>query len=216
MDRQIEDPFEAARLILTLRQAGITEPGLLRAIETVPRAMFIEEAFSNLTYEDCVLPLACGQTLEQPSVVADKVQMLKLGTNADKRVLLVGVGSGYTAALLSELAASVAGVERYRRLTERARHNLKLAGIDSVVLMQGDGLEGWREQGPYDRILLTGSVESVPDVLLGQLAKRGFCVAPIEKDGRFELISINADRSELHTQPCGFHLPLISGVSKTL
>lgn len=216
MGELTEDPFQAARLILTLRRAGITDAELLRAIETVPRSMFIDASLSGLAYEDCVLPLACGQTLEQPSIVAEKIQMLDLGAKMDKRVLLVGVGSGYTAALLSELAATVAGVERFRLLVERAAENLQLAGIDTVALKHGDGLDGWREKGPYDRILLTGSVEEVPDPLLGQLAKKGFCVAPIVENGQTSLVAVNADRSKLHAMPCGFHLPLHNGVSKTL
>ena len=216
MGELTEDPFQAARLILTLRRAGVTDPDLLRAIETVPRSMFIEDKFSDLAYEDCVLPLGCGQYLERPSVVAEKIQMLDLGSKADKRVLLIGVGSGYTAALLSELAVSVAGVERYKLLTERAAKNMQLAGIDTVALKHGDGKEGWREKGPYDRILLTGSVEEVPDPLLGQLAKRGFCVAPVIKGDETMLVSVNADRSELQSFRCAFHLPLQTGLSKSL
>lgn len=216
MGELTEDPFQAARLILTLRRAGITDANLLRAIETVPRSMFIAAEYSNLTYEDSVLPLPCGQTLEQPSVVAEKIQMLSLGSKIDKRVLLVGVGSGYTAALLSELASSVAGIERYRLLTKLAAENLQLAGIDSVSLKHGDGLDGWREKGPYDRILITGAVEAIPDPLLGQLAKNGFCVAPVIQGDQTKLIAMNADRSELNAMMCGFHLPLRAGVSKTL
>lgn len=216
MSELTDDPFQAARLILTLRQEGITDPDVLRAIETVPRSMFIEPDLVDLAYEDCVLPIGCGQTLERPSVVAAMLQALELGPVRDGRVLIVGVGSGYTTALVMELASYVAGIERYRRLTDRSVKNLVRAGVDSVQVKHGDGLEGWRSVGPFDRILLTGSVENVPDILLGQLAKGGFCVAPVIKDGVCELQSVNADGTCLQRRTTVLHNALQAGVSKAL
>ncbi len=216
MSELTDDPFQAARLILTLRQEGITDPDVLRAIETVPRSMFIAPDLADLAYEDCVLPIGCGQTLERPSVVAAMLQALELGSRRDARVLIVGVGSGYTTALVMELASYVAGIERYRRLADRSVKNLVRAGVDSVQVKHGDGLEGWRSAGPFDRILLTGAVESVPDALLGQLGKGGFCVAPVMKEGVCELYSVNADGTCLQRRGTVLHNALQAGVSKAL
>ena len=134
MGELTDDPFQAARLILTLRREGITDPGVLRAIETVPRSLFIEPSLADLAYEDCVLPIGCGQTLERPSVVSSMLQALQLSAGQVKRVLIVGCGSGYTAALEAELCQQVYAIERFRRLTDRAARNLALAGIDSVAI----------------------------------------------------------------------------------
>ena len=134
MGELTDDPFQAARLILTLRREGITDPGVLRAIETVPRSLFIEPSLADLAYEDCVLPIGCGQTLERPSVVSSMLQALQLSAGQVKRVLIVGCGSGYTAALVAELCQQVYAIERLRRLTDRAARNLALAGIDSVAI----------------------------------------------------------------------------------
>ena len=216
MGELTDDPFQAARLILTLRREGVTDPGVLRAVETVPRSMFIEPELADLAYEDCVLPIGCGQTLERPSVVAGMLQALQLGSQADKKVLIVGIGSGYVAALVLELASYVAGVERFRRLADRAVKNLARAGVDSVQIKHDDGLMGWRDLAPFDRILLTGAVSAIPDALLGQLGKGGFCVAPITKDGKTELISVNADGTCLQRQSSVLHTPLQNGVSKAL
>ena len=216
MGELTDDPFQAARLILTLRREGITDSRVLRAVETVPRSMFIEPELADLAYEDCVLPIGCGQTLERPSVVAGMLQALQLGSKADKKVLIVGVGSGYAAALVMELARYVAGIERFRRLADRAVKNLARAGVDSVQVKNDDGLLGWLDVAPFDRILLTGAVPKIPDALLGQLGKGGFCVAPIEEGGKTELLSVNADGTCLQRQASVLHTPLRNGVSKAL
>lgn len=216
MGELIDDPFQAARLILTLRREGITDPGVLRAVETVPRSMFIEPDLAELAYEDCVLPIGCGQTLDRPSVIAAMLQALELGYEENLKVLIVGVGSGYIAALAMELAGHVAGIERFRRLADRAVRNLAQAGVDSVQIKHDDGLMGWQEHAPYDRILLTGAVLKIPDVLLGQLAKNGFCVAPVGNEVENELVCMNADRVCLKRHATVCQTPLRSGVSKAL
>ena len=131
-------------------------------------------------------------------------------------MLIVGIGSGYVAALVMELAKFVAGVERFRRLADRAAKTLVLAGTDPIQIKHDDGMRGWQELAPFDRILLTGAVSSVPDALLGQLAKGGFCVAPVIGDGQSELISVNADGTCLQRRDIAFHAPLQTGVSKAL
>lgn len=217
MSELSDDPFQAARLILTLRREGVTAPAVLRAIETVPRSMFIARDLADLAYEDCVLPIGCGQTLERPSVIATMLQALKLqDVKTGARVLIVGAGSGYTAALVAEMAEHVFAVERFRRLADRAVRNLTAAGIDSVQVRHDDGLAGWHEQKPFHRILLTGAVPEIPDALLGQLGKNGFCVAPITEKGQTRLIAVNADGTCLHQTGTVFHAPLQTGVSKAL
>lgn len=211
-----EDPFRAARLILTLRREGVTDGAVLRAVETVPRTAFIEPELTDLAYEDCVLPIGCGQTLERPSVVGAMLQALRLGDIPDGRLLIIGAGSGYTAALAAGLCGEVFATERYRRLTERAMRNLKSVAIDKVSIRHSDGLLGWPERGPFDRILLTGEVEAVPGDLLKQLYPDGLCVAPVAEEGTSRLVSYGADGNRVSAVSTVFHTPLQAGVSKAL
>ncbi|MEO0883152.1 MAG: methyltransferase domain-containing protein [Pseudomonadota bacterium] len=210
------DPFLAARLILTLRQVGITEPDILKAIEAVPRTAFIEPELSGLAYEDCVLPIGCGQTLEPPSVIAAMIQALGLKARPNAKVLIVGAGSGYTAAVVKRLAGSVCGVERFRRLADRARTNLEATGVSDVDILHGDGLKGWADRAPFDRILLTGAVESVPGDLFLQLAETGLCVAPIAEPQRNMLVVYGRSAERISAVPTVQHTPLRTGVSKVL
>lgn len=210
------DPFQAARLILTLRREGITDPNVLRAVEAIPRSSFIDGEVADLAYEDCVLPIGCGQTLEPPSVVAAMIQALSLTDVRDARVLIVGAGSGYTAALVNLLASEVVAIERFRRLKDRALHNLASIGIDSIEVIHADGLKGWRERGPFDRILLTGEVDTVPGELFEQLAENGRCVAPMQEAGRNILAVFNRLGQRMSGQMTVQHTPLRCGVSKAL
>ncbi|MEM7663483.1 MAG: protein-L-isoaspartate(D-aspartate) O-methyltransferase [Pseudomonadota bacterium] len=210
------DPFLAARLILTLRSEGITDPDILRAIEAVPRTAFIEPELASLAYEDCVLPIGCGQTLEPPSVIASMIQALGLRARPDANVLIIGTGSGYTTAVINRLAGAVWGVERFRRLADRTLTNLAATGIDTVQILHGDGLKGWPDEGPFDRILLTGAVESVPGELFQQLAETGLCVAPIAESQRNMLTVFGRSAERISAQPTVQHTPLRSGVSKVL
>jgi len=210
------DPFLAARLILTLRREGITDPAVLRAVEAVPRTAFIEPELADLAYEDCVLPIGCGQTLEPPSVIASMLLALGLKTRPDANVLIIGMGSGYTAALVQRLAGSVWAVERFRRLADRSRTNLATTGVDSIHVLHGDGLKGWSEHAPYDRILLTGAVDAVPGELFEQLSETGLCVAPIPEPGRSMLAVFGRSGERITAHPTVHHTPLRSGVSKVL
>ncbi|MEM9670680.1 MAG: protein-L-isoaspartate(D-aspartate) O-methyltransferase [Pseudomonadota bacterium] len=210
------DPFLAARLILTLRREGITDPDVLRAVEAVPRSAFIEPELADLAYEDCVLPIGCGQTLESPSVVASMILALDLKACPEANVLLVGVGSGYMAALIQRLAGTVWGVERFRRLADRSRVNLSGIGADPIHVLHGDGLKGWPEHGPYDRILLTGAVDTVPGELFEQLSESGLCISPLEEPRGHVLAVFDRSAERVSAQPTVQHTPLRSGVSKVL
>lgn len=216
MGELTDDPFQAARLILTLRREGVTDPRILSAIESVPRSAFIAEELVDLAYEDCVLPIDCGQTLERPSVLAGMLQALDLGDLEQGRVLIIGAGSGYVAALAAQLSHEVFAIERFRRLADQADRNLVKVGCGSVEVRQGDGLEGWPERGPFDRILLMGSVDKVPEALIAQLGDGGICLAPTIKEEKSRLICVADDGSENVIHASVIHAPLRAGVSKAL
>ena len=170
----IADPFRAARLVLLLRQAGITDDGVLKAMETIDRGAFVDPSLADLAFEDCILPIACGQIISSPTVTGQLLQALQLAPlTKEARILLVGAGSGYTAALAAQLGAHVYAIERYGRLTESLRQRIVELKLETIAVRHGDGLVGWAEQGPFDRILLTGAVEEVPGNLIRQLARGG-------------------------------------------
>ena len=212
----IHDPLQGARLILMLRQQGITDSAVLGAIEKVPRSGFVGPALADLAFEDCVLPIDCGQTLGRPSEIAPVLQALKLYQVEAPRVLVVGAGSGYILALIRTLGAEVFGVERYRGLTQTAEEALQNQGVESVLVKHGDGLEGWLEHAPFDRILLTGGVSDVPKGLLSQLKPDGFCVAPVGADETWKMISMGRNGETLAEAPAATQIALSLGVSKAL
>ncbi|MBD3771196.1 MAG: protein-L-isoaspartate(D-aspartate) O-methyltransferase [Rhodobacterales bacterium] len=176
----IADPFRSARLVLHLRQEGVTDDGVLRAMETIDRAAFVDDpALSQLAFENAILPIPCGQIIPRPVTTGQLIQALQLVRGNESRVLLVGAGSGYTAALLAQLAADVFAVERFHTLTEAIRRRILELELSNLAVRCEDGLLGWPERGPYDRILLAGAVEEIPDTLLSQLGKGGMLVAPV-------------------------------------
>ena len=176
----IADPFRSARLVLHLRQEGVTDDGVLRAMETIDRAAFVDDpALSQLAFENAILPIPCGQIIPRPVTTGQLIQALQLVRGNESRVLLVGAGSGYTAALLAQLAADVFAVERFHMLTEAIRRRILELELSNLAVRCEDGLLGWPERGPYDRILLAGAVEEIPDTLLSQLGKGGMLVAPV-------------------------------------
>jgi protein-L-isoaspartate(D-aspartate) O-methyltransferase len=163
--------------LLTLRRRGIADQAVLRAMDEVPRGTFVESEFSAAAYEDRALPIACGQTISQPYVVAYMTEQLAVAPA--HRVLEVGTGSGYQAAVLSRLAAEVVSIERYRTLAETAKARLAKLGYDNVEVVVGDGLSGWPERAPYDRIIVTAAAERVPETLVDQLAEGGVMLLPL-------------------------------------
>lgn len=165
------------RLVESLREKGVQDLAVLRALDTVPRHLFVPDALLHRAYEDSALPLGNGQTISQPFVHAISLQALQL--EGDERVLEVGTGSGYQTALLSVLAAHVFSVERVPNLLERARQSLGRAGACNVSLMLGDGTLGWREQAPFDAIVVSAAADRVPEPLAEQLAEGGRLVIPM-------------------------------------
>jgi len=162
--------------LLNLRRRGIADQAVLRAMEEVPRARFIE-GDARKAYADQALPIACGQTISQPYVVAYMTE--QLGLRPHHRVLEIGTGSGYQAAVLSRLARAVVTIERYRTLADAARERLSALGYDNVEVILGDGLAGAPDKAPFDRILVTAAVERVPETLADQLSENGVILVPL-------------------------------------
>jgi protein-L-isoaspartate(D-aspartate) O-methyltransferase len=168
-----------ARLILALRSQGVSDPAVLSAIETTPRDLFTPDLFKARSWEDSALPIACGQTISQPFIVGLMTQALNVEPRS--RVLEIGTGSGYQSTVLSKLARLVYSVERYRTLMAEAEARFKALGITNIITRFGDGGEGWPEQAPFDRIMVTAAAPDEPTTLLSQLKPNGILVAPIGK-----------------------------------
>ena len=170
--------FHAARLVLALRQAGVMDQRIMEALEKTPREPFVPRPFVDSAWEDIELPIDCGQNLTRPVVVGAMIQALD--PKRESTILEVGCGSGYSSAVLSRLARRVYTLDRYRTLVEKARVALDQLGIERVELRHADGLNGWPEAAPFDRLLLMGSVSGLSPVLAAQIAVGGIVVAPID------------------------------------
>src|SRR5262249_46485444 len=168
---------ERMGFLLSLRRRGIGSAAVLRALDDVPRERFVEREFTESAYADQALPIACGQTISQPFVVAYMSEQLDI--HPTHRVLEIGTGSGYQAAVLSRLAQEVVSVERFRTLADTARARLRALGYDNVTVIAGDGFAGMPDRAPYDRIIVTAAAETIPDELLEQLVAGGVMVLPL-------------------------------------
>lgn len=177
-------PAHRARLVLALRSAGITNTRVLSAIENVPRELFVPETFIDRAYEDTALPIGYGQTLSQPLVVATMIQALDL--NDRVKLLEVGTGSGYHAAILSHLCRRVYSIERHKPLLAEARKRFAALDLSNVTTMAGDGMKGWPEQAPFDRISVTAAGAEPPQSLLDQLKVGGIMVMPVGGQSRVQ------------------------------
>jgi protein-L-isoaspartate(D-aspartate) O-methyltransferase len=162
---------------LTLRRRGISDQAVLRAMEEVPRETFVGDADRGDAYRDSALGIACGQTISQPFVVAYMTEQLKVQKH--HRVLEIGTGSGYQAAILSRLAAHVLTIERFRTLADAARTRLKTLGYNNVEVMLGDGFDVAADTGQFDRIIVTAAMVQIPDSLLDRLKEGGILIAPV-------------------------------------
>ncbi len=203
--------------LLTLRRRGIADQAVLRAMDDVPREQFVETSFVGSAYADQALPIACGQTISQPYVVAYMTE--KLGVHATHRVLEVGTGSGYQAAILSRLAREIVSVERYRTLADQARERLKALGYDNVEVVVGDGFSGVPGRAPYDRIIITAAAETVPEALLDQLVEGGVMILPLgAHDGSQHIVKLTKSQTGTVREtliPVRF-VPMLSGQAQEL
>ncbi len=164
-------------LIMQLRRRGIRDPNVLRAMERIPRELFVDEAFSEHAYQDIALPIECGQTISQPFVVAYMTEKLELKPN--HKVLEIGTGSGYQSAILSQLCRRVYTIERWRELQKAAEARLAELKIANVTTIIGDGWLGWPPQAPFDRIIVTAAAIDAPAALLDQLKDGGRMIIPL-------------------------------------
>jgi len=171
------DDVQRMEFQLALRRRGISDQAVLRAMDEVPREYFVAPGFAESAYADQALPIACGQTISQPFVVAYMTEQLEVEPH--HRVLEVGTGSGYQAAILARLAREVVSVERYRTLADAAIVRLKTLGYANVTIRCGDGMAGAPDLAPFDRIMVTAAAEEMPEALAAQLAAGGKMVLPI-------------------------------------
>ena len=203
------------QFVFALRSHGITDARVLDAMERTPRELFVEGIFKDRAFENTPLPIACGQTISQPSVVAQMTQALEITPRC--KVLEIGTGSGYQAAILSHLARRVYTVERHRPLARMANRVLRDLDLGNVTVIADDGSRGLPEQAPFDRILLTAAAEDPPSSLLAQLRVGGVMVLPVgQSDTMQNLIKIvktedGLEYSELNSVR---FVPLLEGVAE--
>ncbi len=172
-----QEPPEKMMFQLTLRRRGISDQTILRTMEEVPREKFVTEADRGHAYRDSALGIACGQTISQPFVVAYMTEQLQL--QKPHRVLEIGTGSGYQAAILSRLCRQVLTIERYRTLADTARDRLEALGYFNIEVMYGDGFDIPPGAGDFDRIIVTAAMEKIPDTLQQRLEPGGILIAPV-------------------------------------
>lgn len=168
------------RLIADLRQGGITDERVLEVMTSMPREAFVSRTFIERAYDNMALPIGFGQTISQPLVVATMTQALEIGGRM--KVLEIGTGSGYQAAILARLARRVFTIERYKTLSKEAERRLLDLRVHNVVFHVGDGTRGWQPQAPYDRIIVTAAAGEMPEALIDQLAIGGIMLVPVGPD----------------------------------
>lgn len=169
------------RLIMELRRSGITDTRVLSAIERVPREAFVPEPFKDQAYENTALPIKLGQTISQPLVVASMSQALNVGERM--KVLEIGTGSGYQAAVLAKLCRRLYTIERHGPLLAGAEQMFRDLRLHNITAIVADGSRGWPEQAPFDRIMVTAAAETIPEKLVDQLAEGGVMVLPLGAQG---------------------------------
>lgn len=202
-------------LVMALRAQRIRDTRVLAAIETVPRELFVPDAFKDMAYADQALPIECGQTLSQPFIVAFMTDRLMVGDRM--KALEVGTGSGYQTAILAQLCRRVYTMERYRTLMKAAEERFAQLRLANVTTVLGDGSKGWPAQAPFDRIIVTAAAKKLPRKLLEQLAVGGIMVIPVEvSPGKQELLRITRTEEGFEREsllPVRF-VPLVEGIAK--
>ena len=201
------------RLIMLLRRSGINDTAVLAAVERIPREDFVPESFHDQSYEDKALPIGQGQTISQPQIVALMTQALELTPR--HKVLEIGTGSGYQAAVLARLSRRVYTIERHRPLLQEAEQRFAKLRINNITSIAGDGMKGWPAQAPFDRIIVTAAAAEPPETLLGQLAIGGIMVLPLGPErGDQELFKVRRTEEGIETEKlCDVRfVPLLPGV----
>ncbi|MDC0343575.1 protein-L-isoaspartate(D-aspartate) O-methyltransferase [bacterium] len=208
-------PETKMQFLYALRSNGVTDKRVLQAMEEIDRGPFIRGLFAERAYEDMPLPINCGQTISQPSIVGLMTQALQISPR--DKVLEVGTGSGYQATILSKLARRVYTIDRHRRLVQEAREIFESLDLTNVTAVTGDGSFGLPEQAPFDRILVTAAAEDPPGPLLAQLKIGGIMVVPVgQSDAVQTLIRVRKSENGLEydeLRPVRF-VPLLEGLSR--
>jgi len=198
---------------MELRKQGVSDTNVLSAMERVPRELFVPEAFQDQAYENIALPIGAGQTISQPQIVAEMTTALELAPRL--KVLEVGTGSGYQAAVLAHLCRRLYTIERHRTLAEEAERRFAALRLGNIVVQIGDGGAGWPVQAPFDRIIVTAQAEMLPEVLLSQLREGGVMILPIVENGRGQKVvrlRRTADGVERETLMDARFVPLLNGL----
>ncbi len=211
----LDETEQRMQFIFALRRSGVVDKHVLEAIETTPRAAFLEGVFKTRAFDDTALPISCGQTISQPSIVGLMTQALELDRRC--KVLEIGTGSGYQAAILSKLVRRVYSIERHRPLARAARKLIDDLGLANVTVITGDGSLGLPDQAPFDRILLTAAAEDPPANLLAQLKVGGIMVLPVGQSDHVQRL-IKVVKLE---RGCDYHelgdvrfVPLVEGLAE--
>ena len=216
MSDEDDDAERKMRFVFQLRSRGVTDPRVMAAMEGIDRGLFVRGQFADRAYEDTPLPIPCGQTISQPSVVGLMTQALDIGPR--DTVLEVGTGSGYQAAVLSGLCRRVYTVDRHRRLVHEAEAIFRELGLYNIIAQVADGSRGLPDQAPFDRILVTAAAEDPPGPLLAQLKIGGIMVVPVgQSDAVQTLIRVTRtqegfDYDELRQVR---FVPLVEGLGQT-
>ena len=207
--------LQKVQLIMSLRRGGITNTKVLGAMERIPRELFVPEALHNRAYENTALPIACDQTISQPIVVARMADALDL--NDRLKVLEVGTGSGYHAAVLSRLARRIYTIERYRPMVAAAEARFATLGLHNITTILGDGMLGWSPQAPFDRISVTAAAAEPPAALLDQLAEGGLMVMPVGEAHAVQILMRFSKRESRIVEEALDQVrfvPLVAGIAK--
>ena len=181
------------QFIFNLRRSGVTNNNLLTAMENISRDRFISQTFQSHAFEDIALPIACGQTTTQPSIIGIMCQALCVSPRS--KILEIGTGSGYQTAILARLGRRVYSIERYKKLSEAARKTIESLYIANVTMLCNDGTAGLVEQAPFDRIMVSAAVDDIPQILLNQLKPQGILVAPVGRSEKLQTI-VRVDKRE--------------------
>ena len=203
------------RLLMELRQAGISDARVLGAMEKIPREKFVPASFEDQAYENVALPIGNGQTVSQPYIVALMTEKLEVGPR--QSVLEIGTGSGYQTAVLTGLCQRVFSIERNRDLLRAAERRFEELRLRNVVCRFGDGTKGWPEQAPYDRVIITAAAAQIPGTLIEGLAPEGILVAPVGEDHRDQqLLRIRRHDNVFSTENLGLvrFVPLVAGLPR--
>ena len=205
---------KVARLIMELR-GEVSDMNVLAAIERTPRELFVPPAFEDQAYDNVALPIGNGQTISQPLVVALMTQALAL--NERHKVLEIGTGSGYQAAVLARLCRRVFTIERHRYLLREAEKRFAQLRLNNITVRWGDGTKGWPEQAPFDRILVTAAAPDVPGQLIESLVDGGILVAPVgeeRRDQKLLRVQRAGDRFDIEDLGAVRFVPLIEGLPR--